>query len=145
MNPDKPWNWNEISVNPNISWDNIQKNPDKPWNWSHISRSPNVSWDNIQRNPDRPWNWTSVSSNPNITFDIIQSNPGKPWSWYRIIRNTFTKEKEEIDELFQLRMANQKFVRDHLWEELVKYVYHPSRILKYLDQGYDIFELDGIM
>ena len=72
---------------------------------------------------------------------MIIANSDKPWNWSNISLNKFTKEKEE----FEWRVNKQKFVREHLWEEIVKYVYHPSRILKYLEQGYDIFELDGIM
>ena len=34
---DKPWNWNGISANPNITWEIIQNNPDKNWNWNCIS------------------------------------------------------------------------------------------------------------
>jgi len=32
-NPDKDWNWNGISLNPNITWEIIQNNPDKNWSW----------------------------------------------------------------------------------------------------------------
>jgi hypothetical protein len=32
--PKKPWNWYEISCNPNISIEMIEKYPDKPWNIS---------------------------------------------------------------------------------------------------------------
>ena len=32
-NPDKPWNWNGISNNPNITMEMIKENPDKPWDW----------------------------------------------------------------------------------------------------------------
>ena len=33
-NPDKPWSWNSISHNPNITMDIIKDNPDKPWDWN---------------------------------------------------------------------------------------------------------------
>jgi hypothetical protein len=31
-NPDKPWNWDGISVNPNLTVEFIKANQDKPWN-----------------------------------------------------------------------------------------------------------------
>ena len=38
--PDKPWNWNWISQNPNITMEMIEKYPEKPWDWSYgISRN----------------------------------------------------------------------------------------------------------
>ena len=35
-NPDKPWDWEEISCNPNITMEMIKENPDRPWNWNGI-------------------------------------------------------------------------------------------------------------
>ena len=32
-NPDKPWDWDGISLNPNITMKDIIDNPDKPWEW----------------------------------------------------------------------------------------------------------------
>ena len=34
--PEKTWNWDCISVHPNITWEIIQNNPDKPWCWIAI-------------------------------------------------------------------------------------------------------------
>ena len=31
--PDKPWNWDYISCNPNITMEMIEAHPNKPWNW----------------------------------------------------------------------------------------------------------------
>ena len=33
-NLDKPWDWSEISCNPNVTWTLRKDNPDKPWNWN---------------------------------------------------------------------------------------------------------------
>jgi hypothetical protein len=35
--PDKPWDWDSISWNPNITMEFIDKYPNKPWNWGGIS------------------------------------------------------------------------------------------------------------
>ena len=86
-NPDKPWNWWAISMNPNITLDIIQANPDNPWDWSCISMNPTITWEIIQGNPDKPWVWWSISKNPSITWDIIQANPDKPWDWWGISAN----------------------------------------------------------
>ena len=32
-NSDKPWDWNLLSENPNITWEIIEANHDKEWNW----------------------------------------------------------------------------------------------------------------
>ena len=87
--PDKPWDWFEISRNPNITLDFIEANPDKPWDWSGISLNPNITFDFIEANPDKPWDWFEISYNPNITLDFIEANPDKPWDWYWISSNKF--------------------------------------------------------
>ena len=35
--PDKPWAWDELSRNPNITWEIVKANPNKPWNWLLLS------------------------------------------------------------------------------------------------------------
>ena len=32
-----PWNWFGVSLNPNITFDNVLAHPDKPWSWKHFS------------------------------------------------------------------------------------------------------------
>ena len=61
--PDKPWDYDYLSENPNITWEIIQKNPDKPWNYNYLSRNPNITWDIIQQNQDKPWNYNYLSRN----------------------------------------------------------------------------------
>ena len=38
-NPDKPWNWNWLSLNPNITWEFVEANLDKPWNCNHLTEN----------------------------------------------------------------------------------------------------------
>ena len=95
-NPDKPWNWDSISSNPNITMKFINDNPNKPWDWKFISRNPNIRMRDILDNPNKPWNWYCISRNPNITMDFINTNPDKPWDWYEISLNEFTKDKNEF-------------------------------------------------
>ena len=87
------------------------------------------------------WQWKGLSQNPNITMDIVETNPDKPWDWFMLSYNKFTKEKE----MFKLRVKYQKFVQEHLFEELVKIYMHPTRIQNLLDMGYSIDELDNVL
>ena len=85
--PDKPWVWYRLSQNPNITWEIIRDNPDKPWIWNHLLSNPNITWEIIQKNLDKQWDWNALSWNPNITPDIIRSNPDIPWDWEGLSRN----------------------------------------------------------
>ena len=41
----------------------ILDTPDKDWDWESISRNPNITWDIIRDNQDKPWNWSALSKN----------------------------------------------------------------------------------
>lgn len=53
-NKDK-WDWEKLSKNPNIKWENIVSYSDIPWNWRGLSMNPSITWKNVQENPDKPW------------------------------------------------------------------------------------------
>jgi hypothetical protein len=38
-------------------------NPNHMWNWDFISLNPNITWEIIKANPDHKWNWWCISSN----------------------------------------------------------------------------------
>ena len=140
-NKDKPWNWNDLSRNSNVTWEIVEANLDKPWDWDYLSENPNVTWEIVKENLDKPWSWNGLSRNPNITSEIVEANLDKTWDWFALSRNKFTKEKEE----FEKKVLHQKFIQENILEELVKAYMHPKRIVMLLDMGYEIEELDDIM
>ena len=78
--PAKPWDWNGLSSNPNITWDIVEKNPDKPWDWGVLSGNPNITWDIVEKNPDMPWDG-ALSGNPSMLLsradiDKVQKSAG---------------------------------------------------------------------
>ena len=99
------WDWDGVSMNPNITIDLILEFPDKPWNWNYLSHRmsveviqmyPDLPWDwGILSNhmvipdtkllhtyPDKPWDWGILCLHPSITPLIIEQFPDKPWDWY---------------------------------------------------------------
>lgn len=78
--PDKPWNWELLSENPNVTWEFVQRHPEMPWSWVGLSKNPSITWEIIQRSPEKPWVWRGIIENPNTTWDMIQNDLGKcPW------------------------------------------------------------------
>ena len=66
----------------NIEWCNmIQNNLNIPLDWDNISSNPNITYQLIDANPNKSWDWFWISKNPNITWDIIINNLDKPWDW----------------------------------------------------------------
>ena len=88
----------------------------------------------IEQNLNKCLNWSGLSKNPNITWDFVEANPNKSWNWYLLSFNKFAKDKEQ----FELRVKHQRFVQEHLFEELEKAYMHPIRIQKLLDMGFNI-------
>ena len=41
----------------------IIENPDKPWNWYNLSQNRNITWDIIQNNPEKLWDFYYISDN----------------------------------------------------------------------------------
>ena len=121
--------------------DIVEANLDKPWSWNALGSNPNITRDILEANLDKPWSWSRLSFNPNITMDIVEANWDKPWNWISLSYNTFKKDKE----LFELRVKKQEFIQENVFEELVKIAMHPKRIEKYLDMGYNIDDLDDLL
>ena len=35
--PEKPWNYDCLSINPNITWEIVEDHPEKPWAYRNLS------------------------------------------------------------------------------------------------------------
>ena len=104
-NPQIPWNYTFISMNPNLTIKFIKENFIKTWRWDYISCNENITWENIQENINFPWSWTNIGKNPNITWDIIRKNPNYPW-YYRDIshnKDIFDISNERIRKYFAVK------------------------------------------
>ena len=84
---EKPWNWCGVSMNPNITMGTIDEHPEIPWRWDWISRNPNVTIEYIETHMEKPWNWYRISCHPNLTMEMIEKHPGMPWDWVGISKN----------------------------------------------------------
>ena len=43
-----------------ITWEIVQANPDKPWNYYEVSENPNITWEILQANPDKNWDYYTI-------------------------------------------------------------------------------------
>lgn len=110
-NLDKPWNWDKLLYNPNITWESIKEfnkldywylscipivtwdivksssNLGINWDFYLLSRNPNISWEIINENIFEPWDWFQLSKHPNITFEDILTNLDAPWNWSGVSLN----------------------------------------------------------
>jgi len=66
------------------------ENSNVPWNYDELSRNPNLTLYMLTCEPLKPWNWGLISLHPNITTDFIISNPAHRWDWNAISSRDFT-------------------------------------------------------
>lgn len=103
--PNKNWNWNFISENPNITIGYIKMHPTFPWHFKNIFKNPNLTIDFILSNIgkinrlQRRINktnvtfrvktiiWNEISKNPGIKLKDIIDNPNLSWNWKEISKN----------------------------------------------------------
>ena len=78
-NMDKPWDWEGLSSNPNMTMEIVEKYPTKPWDWYYISQNPNVTMETVKKYHDKSWSWKGLSKNPNVTtMEMVEKYPDKP-------------------------------------------------------------------
>lgn len=90
------FNWSQISQNPGITLENIEKHPTLPWSWSYVAKNPNITTEFIIRNKSKFSEKTSgnkivynsfLGSGKNITLEDIEKYPDIFWSKYDISKN----------------------------------------------------------
>jgi hypothetical protein len=88
------WNWDYLSKNPSITFQNVLDNPDKPWDWRELSRNKSITFQNVIDNPDKKWNWGGLSLNTSITTPHIQNQAAYviQKACYNWLWNTTTKD-----------------------------------------------------
>jgi hypothetical protein len=84
-----------LSADLSIKFSQVLENPDLPWDWHNLSVNPSIKFTDVLKNLDKPWNWDYLSNNPSIKFSDVLENIDKPWNWYYLSRNPFNGEKEE--------------------------------------------------
>lgn len=92
--PDKPWNFENLSCNPAITFEFVKNNPSFSWDYYSFSgNNPNITWGIVKQNPNFCWGFSSLIRNPCITWDIVQNNWDLFPTKYRFSKNpNVTKE-----------------------------------------------------
>jgi hypothetical protein len=80
QNLDQPWDFKYVSLNPNLTFEFIQKYRNKfiLW-WDFISEHKCITWEHIQNHPELFWSCYGIFCNPNITMDIVEQYFDKKW------------------------------------------------------------------
>jgi hypothetical protein len=87
--PEMPWNWYGLSVNPSITLEFLERHIDKQntWGYNGLSSNSKITLEFIERYYDKPWDWEELSKNERITPEFIERHINKKWRWYELSKN----------------------------------------------------------
>lgn len=122
-------NWHGLSSNRHVTYDLIDSHINKPWSWSLLSYNSSLDLNIVDKYPQKPWDWKLLSNNPNITFNFIKRHINKDWNWKLLGLNPFILERA---------MCRSKLFCNSIHESLIQKLYHPKRLMHYLQSGYSI-------
>ena len=60
--------WNNLSGNPSITFEDVVAHPEKPWNWYRLSLNTSTTFHDVVAHPNKPWGWAALSRNPQMLF-----------------------------------------------------------------------------
>lgn len=109
----KYWDYDNLCLNPNITSDWLNNNYNDI-NWVNLSKNPGVELEFIQKNISQNWHWSFLSRNPNLTWEFIRRNINKPWNWYYISAHNcinwdvISNEKEYLGRFNMLGLSTNK-------------------------------------
>lgn len=76
--PDKEWNFEMLSYNPNVSMKNIADHPNKNWDFRILSHHSNITVKDVAKHPNLPWLWDHLTTSQFITLQDILDHSDLP-------------------------------------------------------------------
>ena len=86
----------------------LEKHPELPWNWDDISMNTNITMEFIETYPEKPWDWFHISMNPNLTMDIIDAYLHKIY-FEGLSQNKFTFENNKMKKKEGFLLLEQEY------------------------------------
>ena len=94
--PTFKWNWDDLSLHPQLTTKVLAEFSDKPWNFYKLSTHENFEFAWVEVLPEKsPWDWATVSGRVE-SMDIVLKNPTKPWDWSALTLNDNINEDDMI-------------------------------------------------
>jgi len=60
--------------------DYVEQHPNKPWDWYEISRNPDLTtMGYLENHPDKPWDSHGIGLNPNLTAEFVDKHLNNLW------------------------------------------------------------------
>jgi len=95
----------------------VEKYHNKPWSWNALSRNPNITMDDVEQYPNAPWSWNELSRNPSITMNNIEKYHTKI-NWNQLSANQFNKCKKLRK--IKIKIIERSYA-SYRWRQCIKY------------------------
>jgi hypothetical protein len=145
--PNFEWYWEYVSLNLNISFKIVSENLDKPWDWQNLSQNPNIEVsDMINTFYDKNYKWEPeyISQNPTVTWKIIKQNiisdKKIEWNWVELIVNKYCDDPHFRSAHYKKKLVRQFL--DKCWLELINKSCRPNRLFNWNEYACDEFPED---
>lgn len=97
-------NYEDLSLNLNISLDYILDNLHKDWKWDYLSITfvliqSNIPIKKILQHSYLPWNWFYISMFNELTISIINNNKHIPWIMSNVLKYANITEEEILKDI----------------------------------------------
>ena len=130
---DYTWDFNYLSIHPNLDLEIVSKFRHKPWNWSYISYHPRLSPEQLDKYQDLPITIEGLCSNINITLEYLKKieNRMSLNDWMILSCNPF---KHDLDNQYldygyqEWRFLETILQVNKFKEELMIKTWNPNRL-----------------
>jgi hypothetical protein len=126
---------NNLSLNPNITPDIIEKYPNIRWSYLNLSLNPSITLDYILKTFDNEWEWNYLPFNPNIDFIMIPGINYKLYSYYynhNLLFKFLIHHKREINNCAFNFIKQKKSFYNYKFLLMVYNYNFPNEICEYI-------------
>jgi hypothetical protein len=113
----------KISLNPNITWNDIVNHPEIKWNFYDLSSNPNITIDIVLNHLEKGWSFPKLSCNSNITFDIIKKYNHLNWC----INNYCRNPNFNLDDLENISFSEDSYNKKNMIKNICLHNYDKNR------------------
>jgi len=129
----------------------VLKYPNCPYEdyWTEVSKNPSISLEDIDRYPNLPWDWHIMCETRPITLEFVAKHINKNWDWNRLVKRFKFKSPpfdllynytDDDDEYYDSARYYIEYYRTSvrskcIKEELVAKVFNPKNVERWLEIG----------
>lgn len=86
--PELPWDYDGLSINPNMRMSYVLNNLNKDWDWYYLAKNSGILIEDFFEHQELPWTFEDLSENPNLRVKHLLHYRKKKWNWNEVTKNS---------------------------------------------------------